>query len=43
VTADVAVAPGELVVYVGWMLPPSADGASDYVPFTLATTVLETP
>jgi hypothetical protein len=36
-TVDLPVPAGEFVVYMGMKLPPSAAGATDYVPFTLTT------
>jgi hypothetical protein len=36
-TVDLPVGAGEAVIYLGMLLPPSVDGASDYVPFKLVT------
>ena len=43
VTSDVPVSAGEVVVYVGWNLPPPQDGAPVYVKFNLATAMGVTP
>jgi hypothetical protein len=42
-TTDLAVSAGEAVVYVGMILPASADGATDYVPFKMATSIQPGP
>ncbi len=42
-TTDLDVSAGEAVIYVGMMLPASDDGASDYVPFKVATSIRSGP
>jgi len=37
--AEIPVSGGEIVVFVGMLLPSSAEGADDYVPFNLAATL----
>jgi hypothetical protein len=37
VVADVSVGAGETVLYIGMLLPPGAEQADQYTPFTLAT------